>query len=242
MNFVCFLIGHVWNGCSCRRCATRRDVEHLWKGCVCKLCGTKRDDQHDWQGCKCRGCGRLRDFYEVRRHRGLRPGYRVRYVPAGGIDWTVGYEASMPVYSFDSGRDVSKDEAIFEIIEIVRTSGHGQSEGNYEKAIIELCTLLSYDPAPGQGPDHYDDSLAQKASAALNKMAEENLSLQYRIGLEALKSPWTSIMIWGIERLGNSRRREAIGPLRKVIAEYSSRPGLGLSQAASNALQKLGTE
>lgn len=236
MNIACLLIGHIWNGCSCRRCATRRDIEHLWKGCVCKLCGTKRDGHHDWQGCKCKCCGKLQDFYEVRRHRELRPGYSVRYVLAGGVDWTLGYEASMPVYSSDSGRDVSKDDATREIIEIVQTSGYGRSESDYEKAIIELCTLLSYDPAPGHGTDEYNASLAKKASKALDKMAEENPSLQYRIGLEGLKSPWASIMIWGIEKLGNSRRREAIEPLRKVIEEYSSRPHSGLSQAAMRTI------
>ncbi len=182
-------------------------------------------------------------LYEVRRRRELRSGYTLRSVPAGGIDWTVGYEASISVYSSPSGASVSKDDAMLETIEIVQRSGQARSEADYDAAVVELCKLLSYDPAPGHGPDEDDSSLAERASAALDEMAEENPSLQYRIGLEGLKSPWTCIEKWGIEKLGNSRRREAIDPLRKIIQEYSSRPALSdLSQAARRALQKIGAE
>lgn len=182
-------------------------------------------------------------LFKVLRRQELRRGFTVRSAPGKPTGWTVGYETSVPVYCSESGKVVTKDDAMQEIVEIVPTSGLGRSENDYEASVIELCTLLSYDPAPGHGPDGYDSSLAENASAALDQMAEENPSLQYRIGLEGLKSPWACINKWAIEKLGNLRRREAVEPLKKVVEEYSSRPALSdLSAAASRALQKIGAE
>ena len=84
-------------------------------------------------------------------------------------------------------------------------------------------------------------SLAEDAAKALDEIAGEDPNLQYKIGLQGLRSPWTSVRIWGIKKLGNSGRIEATEILRQIVKEHSSRDAYGFAKAATEALRKLGT-
>lgn len=92
MSFWCKLLGHRWEGCTCRRCGAGRDKKHRfepvegqcqrqcalcgkvetlpcdWHHCACKRCGALRDAHHDWMytsECEqvCRVCGREREHH-----------------------------------------------------------------------------------------------------------------------------------------------------------------------------------
>ncbi len=109
----------------------------------------------------------------------------------------------------------------------------------YEEKISKLCTDLKHDPFPGQGTDHYDDSRARNARDALETMARDDSTLLYRIGLAGLESPWTIIIKWGIRKLGESGKKEAIDHLRRIVSEQKSADAYGLAKAANDALQEL---
>jgi hypothetical protein len=79
------ILGHSWEGCTCKKCGKTRDERHDWKrdcercwycgkkssdlhqwdGCKCLICGSNRDSGHDWDGLNCRRCGKkIQDLYD----------------------------------------------------------------------------------------------------------------------------------------------------------------------------------
>jgi hypothetical protein len=105
-------------------------------------------------------------------------------------------------------------------------------------AIAPIAERLCYDT--GEGPDHWgrEMGVAMDAANALDEITGEDPNLQYEIGLRGLRSPWRDVIIWGIKKLGNSGRREAIEPLRQIVRKHSSRGEY--AEAATEALLKLG--
>jgi hypothetical protein len=79
-----------------------------------------------------------------------------------------------------------------------------------------LMKMLTYDN--GEGIDHSSSliSTATDASEALNEIAGTDTELQYQVGLEGIKSPWTPVIVWGAQMLAKSGRKEAIDPLLKL--------------------------
>lgn len=63
MRLLCKLGLHEWDGCECKQCDKKRDVEHDWsKNCEkCAKCGAARRDVHKWDRCQCKQCGKRRD-------------------------------------------------------------------------------------------------------------------------------------------------------------------------------------
>lgn len=62
MRLRCVLFSsHDWEGCVCKGCGAKRDLEHDWEGCVCRRCQAPR--AHEWDGCKCSICGKTRNSH-----------------------------------------------------------------------------------------------------------------------------------------------------------------------------------
>ena len=61
---VC-LLGHKWNGCTCRQCGKVRDEHHVMQSCTCIVCGKAA---HDFSNCRCSTCGEadMKSLYAVR--------------------------------------------------------------------------------------------------------------------------------------------------------------------------------
>lgn len=82
MGLACTVIGHKWDGCTCRRCGAVRDEAHDWNSCTCRKCGKVRDAEqyHSYwikkevrgapehyriigQSCTCSVCHKIRDTH-----------------------------------------------------------------------------------------------------------------------------------------------------------------------------------